>query len=199
MRLPIIALLSIVAAAACKPGVPNADATVNAATPADAKKFIDGVNDTTLRLSTAASQASWVSENFITDDTQALNARENQQLIDAIARYAKDAVKYDKVDVSPEIRRQLNLLKNSLTLATPSNPAEGEELTKIAAGLDAEYGKGKWCEDPKKSETCLDINKITNIMADSRDEKKLRQVWEGWQTISPPMKKDYARFVELSE
>ncbi len=35
-------------------------------------------------------------------------------------------------------------------------------------------------------------------MRDSRDEKKLRQVWEGWHTISPPMRKDYARFVELS-
>ena len=35
-------------------------------------------------------------------------------------------------------------------------------------------------------------------MANSRDEKRLRQVWEGWHTISPPMKKDYARFAELS-
>ena len=35
-------------------------------------------------------------------------------------------------------------------------------------------------------------------MATSRDEKQLRDVWEGWHTISPPMKKDYQRFVELS-
>ena len=35
-------------------------------------------------------------------------------------------------------------------------------------------------------------------MATSRDEKRLREVWEGWHTISPPMRKDYARFVELS-
>jgi len=35
-------------------------------------------------------------------------------------------------------------------------------------------------------------------MATSRDEKKLREVWEGWHTISPPMRKDYARFVDLS-
>jgi peptidyl-dipeptidase A len=198
MRTLGIGLLLIFAATACKPGTPNASASGNTATAADAKKFIDGVNDSTLRLSTAASQASWVSENFITDDTQAINAHENQMLIDATAKYAKEAVKFDKVEVSPDIRRELNLLKNSLTMATPSNPAEGEELTKIAAGLDATYGKGKWCEDPKKPETCLDIDKITNILADSRDEKKLRQVWEGWQTISPPMRKDYARFVELS-
>ena len=31
-----------------------------------------------------------------------------------------------------------------------------------------------------------------------RNEKELRREWEGWHTISPPMKKDYARFAELS-
>ena len=32
-----------------------------------------------------------------------------------------------------------------------------------------------------------------------RDEKRvLRAAWEGWHTISPPMRKDYQRFVELS-
>ena len=35
-------------------------------------------------------------------------------------------------------------------------------------------------------------------MATSRDEKALRAAWEGWHTISPPMRKDYERFVELS-
>jgi len=35
-------------------------------------------------------------------------------------------------------------------------------------------------------------------MATTRDEKLLREAWEGWHTIAPPMRKDYARFVELS-
>jgi peptidyl-dipeptidase A len=165
---------------------------------ADAKQFIEEVNETMLRLSNESSQAAWVSANFITDDTQALNARANKIYIDAIARFAKEATKFDRVDVPPDIRRQLNLLRLSLTMVTPSNSKEGEELTRIAASLDATYGKGKWCEDPNKPETCLDVDKVTNIMTDSRDEKRLRQVWEGWHTISPPMRKDYSRFVELS-
>src|SRR5215468_1018179 len=172
--------------------------TDTAATAADAKKFLDEVNETSLKLATESNQAGWVSENFITDDTSALNARSSQRAIDAGVRYAKDAVKFDHVDVDPVLRRQLNLLRVSLVMATPSDPKEGEELTKIAADMDGEYGKGKWCADPDKPDTCLDINKITDIMRESRDEKKLRQVWEGWHTISPPMKKDYARFAELS-
>ena len=60
------------------------------------------------------------------------------------------------------------------------------------------YGKGKWCPDPAKPQTCMNIDDVTKVMAESRNEKELRRVWEGWHTISPPMRKDYARFVELS-
>ena len=164
----------------------------------DAKKFIDDVNETTFKLALEAGQAGWVSETYITDDTAAVYARANQRIIDKVAQYAKEAVRFDKVQVAPDVRRSLELLKVSLVMATPSNPKEGEELTKIAADLDGTYGKGKWCEDPNKKESCLDINQITDVMRDSTDEKRLRQVWEGWHTISPPMRKEYARFVELS-
>jgi len=92
----------------------------------------------------------------------------------------------------------MNLLKLSLTLATPSDAKEAEEVSQIVSRLDADYGKGKWCADPAKPDDCLDIEKITEIMATSRDPKRLLQVWEGWNTVGAPMKKDYARFVELS-
>src|SRR5207249_527543 len=168
------------------------------ATVADAKKFMDDVNETIFKLALDASQAGWVSETYITDDTSAVFARANQRLIDKTAQYAKEAVRFDKLELAPDLRRGMNILKVSLVMATPSNAKEGEELTKIAAKLDATYGKGKWCADPKKPEACLDINQITDIMRESQDEKKLRQVWEGWHTISLPMRGDYARFVELS-
>src|SRR5262245_46210439 len=194
MRQIIFVLLLFVVVSGCASGT----SSNSAPTAADAKKFIDEVNQTALKLSNESSQAGWVSETYITDDTSALNARANQRLIDTVARYAKDAVRFDHTEVAPDLRRSLNLLKVGLVMATPSDPKEGEELTTIVANLDATYGKGKWCEDPKKPDSCLDINQITDIMRDSRDEKKLRQVWEGWHTISPPMRKDYARFVDLS-
>jgi peptidyl-dipeptidase A len=196
MKTHLAVLLLFFGLSAC--AARGSGANDSAANTDDPKKFLDEVNDSLLKLNVEGSQAGWVSETYITDDTSALNAKSNQRLIEATERYAKDSVKFDKADVPPDLRRQLNLLKLSLVMATPSDPKESEELTKIAANLDGEYGKGKWCSDPKKPETCLDINQITNIMRDSRDEKKLRQVWEGWNTISPPMRKDYARFVELS-
>ena len=196
MKTHLVILLLFLGLAAC--AAHSSGANDPAGNAGDVKKFLDDVNQSLLKLNVEGSQAGWVSETYITDDTSALNAKSNQRLIEATERYARDAVKFDKVEVPPDLRRQLNLLKLSLVMATPSDPKESEELTSIAAKLDGEYGKGKWCSDPKKPETCLDINQITDIMRDSRDEKKLRQVWEGWHTISPPMRKDYARFVDLS-
>jgi peptidyl-dipeptidase A len=173
-------------------------ATATTPTAADAKQFLDSVNDTMKRLQIEQNQAGWVQQNFITDDTEALQARVNQRVTDAIAKFAKESARFDKVDVPADQRRQLNLLKLALVMVTPSDPKEGEELTTIMARLESTYGKGKWCPDAAKSDTCMNIDAITKVMAESRDAAKLRQTWEGWHTISPPMRKDYARFVELS-
>ncbi|HET9830407.1 MAG TPA: M2 family metallopeptidase [Vicinamibacterales bacterium] len=187
-------VLTVLVVSACT----KRDAAAAPPTAAEAKQFLDGVNDTMQRLEIESNQAGWVQQNFITDDTEAIQARVNQRVTDAIAKYAKDAARFEKVQVPADQRRQLNLLKLALVMVTPSDPKEGEELTTIMARLESMYGKGKWCADPTKPDTCMNIDEITKVMANSRDAAKLRQVWEGWHTISPPMRKDYARFVELS-
>jgi peptidyl-dipeptidase A len=169
-----------------------------APTAADAQKFMDDANATLLAVGVVENQSGWVEETYITDDTEALNAHESQAASDAIGRLAKESTKFDHLDLSPDLRRQLNLLKLSLVMATPSDPKQAAELAAIAARLDGTYGKGKWCADPQKPENCMDIGQITDVMATSRDPKRLREVWDGWHTIAPPMRKDYARFAELS-
>src|SRR6185436_18111921 len=121
-----------------------------APTAADAQKFIDDVNASVLKLVTDQQQAEWVAENFITDDTEAIAAKANQAFIEATARYAKEAVKFDKVDVPADVRRQLNLLKIALVIAAPSDPKQSEEMTKLVSSMTAQYGKGKWCPDKGK-------------------------------------------------
>jgi peptidyl-dipeptidase A len=191
----IVLVLSIAAVACSGPRT----ASPPPAAPADAAKFLAGVNESMKRLQVEANQAGWVQQNFITDDTEAIEARVNQRVIDAIAKDAKDAVTYEHVTVPADQRRQLQLLKNALVMVTPSDPKKGEELTTIMARLESTYGRGKWCPDDRAhADTCLNIDDVTKVMADSRDPKRLRQVWEGWHTISPPMRKDYTRFVELA-
>jgi peptidyl-dipeptidase A len=189
-----VVLAVSVLAAACG-GSPTTAAPKSAS---DAKQFLGNVNNTMLRLGIQAAQAGWVAQTYITEDTEALDARATQEVIEAVARFAKEAAAYNGVEVPAEDRRQLDLLKLSLVMVTPSDPGEATELTKIASGLRSAYGRGKWCSDPAKPQTCMNIDDITKVMAESRNEAELRRVWEGWHTISPPMRKDYARFVELS-
>src|SRR5262249_41373398 len=157
----------------------------------DAKQFLATANDTTLKLGIEASRAGWVQQTYITDDTEALSAHATQLANEAGARFAKEATKYDAVNVPSDDRRQLKLLKTSLVLATPSDPKESDELSKIMARLESTYGKGKWCADASRADTCRNIDDITKIMATSREAAALRAAWEGWHTIAPPMKKDY--------
>jgi peptidyl-dipeptidase A len=169
-----------------------------AATPDEARRFLAEVNDTMLRLGVEQQQASWVYSTFITADTEALNARATQAYIDAVARYAKAAARFDAVPVGPDERRQLTLLKLALEMVTPADPKAAAELTTLASGLEAAYGRGKWCRDPKDPASCRDIEQITKILATSRREPEIREAWEGWHTIAVPMRQDYARFVELA-
>jgi peptidyl-dipeptidase A len=169
-----------------------------ARTPENVKAFLDEVNATMLKLGAEQQQAGWIYSTFITPDTEALNARANQAYIDAIAKYAKAAAAFDNATVTPEERRQLNLLKLSLELVTPSDPKDAAEVTTLASSLEATYGRGKWCKDPNNPASCYDIEKVTQILAKSRNEKEIREAWEGWHTISIPMRKDFVRFVELA-
>ena len=136
-------------------------ASTAAPTAQDAKQFLDEVDTTLTRLALDASRAGWVAQNFITEDTEALDARATQAFSDATSRCAKEAVRFDKVEVPADQRRQLNLLKVSLVLATPSDPKESEELTKLVSSMRGVYGKGKWCPDPAKPDTCMNIDDIT--------------------------------------
>ena len=108
----------------------------------DAKQFLTNVNKTMLKLGIEAAQAGWVAQNFITEDTEALDAHSNQQVIEAVARYAKEAAAYNNIQVPPDARRQLDLLKLSLVMVTPQDPGEATELTRIASGWGRAYRVG---------------------------------------------------------
>jgi peptidyl-dipeptidase A len=196
--LPLLAIASLAGGQT----MPAKKAATNASTPptaAEAKAFVEDAETKLLALANEASRASWVQSNFITDDTEALAALSNERVISASVRYAKEAARFSGMQLPPDVARKLMLLKNSLTLAAPADPKESEEVTQIAAKLEGMYGKGKYCRPEKDGkEKCLDLEDITKIMATSRDAAELADVWKGWHTISVPMKKDFARLVELS-
>ncbi|MGA3098017.1 MAG: M2 family metallopeptidase [Bryobacteraceae bacterium] len=166
------------------------------ATPEEARKFIDDAEQKLLALGVEAGRADWVQATYITDDTEALSAKIDERAIAATVDYAKQAARFDGLELDPVTDRKLKLLKLSLTIATPSDPQESEELTRIVAGMEGMYGKGKYC--PGGPETCQDLEQLSKTLGESRDPKKLLDLWTGWHAIARPMKKDFTRYVELA-
>lgn len=191
-----------------RPGMAAACLVLAAMTPAraaeapkpnveEAKKFIEEAEARLLTLSTEAERANWVQATFITADTEILAALANQRLIDATVELVKKSRRFEGLRLPPELARKLALLKVSLTLATPSDPKESEELTRVVASMEGAYGRGKYCPGGDRTK-CLDLQEITRIMATSRDPGQLLDVWRGWRTISPPMRPDFTRYVALA-
>jgi len=182
----VLCLAALLAASACSPK----------ATPGDARTFTEDAERNLLALNIDSSRADWIKDTYITDDTEAIDAKIDERAINAQVDYAKQATRFDGLSLDPVTARKLKLLKTSLTLATPKDPKESQELTQIAAGLEGTYGKGKYC--PSAPESCQDIEALTKIMAESRDPKQLLDAWTGWHAIARPMRQDFARYVALA-
>ena len=190
----LVAAALLLVTAGCRQAAP-------AGTPADIDltAFLENVNATMLRLSNEANQAEWVQATYITPDTEAISARASEAYMNAVTTFAKRAATIAAEGATPEQQRQLTVLKNALTMASPADPKESAELARLVTGMDGAYGRGKFCPPGQTSaDACLDVEEVTVILANDRHPARLREVWEGWHTIAPPMKKDYVRFVELS-
>jgi peptidyl-dipeptidase A len=166
------------------------------ATPDEARKFINDAEQKLLILGVDSAQADWIKSTYITDDTEAIAAKLDERSIAATVRYAKEATRFDGLTLDPVTARKLKLLKLSLTIATPSDPKESEELTRIVSGMEGAYGKGKYC--PSGPESCKDLEELSKTIAESRDAKELKEAWTGWHAISRPIRKDFVRYVELA-
>jgi peptidyl-dipeptidase A len=182
-------------------------ASLHAQVPAaqEAKSFLDEVDRELLRLTSAGNRAGWVQGTYITPDTEVIAAEASEALIKASTNYAKRAAGFAQVQLPADERRKMHLLATALTMAAPPDPAEAGEMARLVTSMEAAYGRGKYCPagaQPARSgdenDGCLDIEAITKILAENRDAGRLLEVWEGWHTVGSPIKKDYARFVELS-
>ncbi|HEY1271734.1 MAG TPA: M2 family metallopeptidase, partial [Terriglobales bacterium] len=97
------------------------------------------------------------------------------------------------------MQRKLKLLKLSVVAPAPNDPKDRAELARLGTWLDGTYGKGKYCpkEGPFAGQ-CLSQNEMEKAVAATRDPQVLLDLWIGWRTISPPMRDNYSRFVELA-
>ncbi len=188
-------------APAPRPAEADARPPAAAAPTADeARAFVAGVDTDLRRLWVASSRASWVAQNFITDDSEALSAGAEEASMEYLSRTIKAATRFDGLTLPEDTRRQLVLLKLASQLPAPSDARERNELAGIEVAMTGMYGKGKYCPerlagDPKKK--CLVLGDLENILEKSRKYDELLDAWRGWHAIAPPIRPLFARYAEL--
>jgi peptidyl-dipeptidase A len=164
----------------------------------EARVFLADAEARLFDLGVKGSRAQWVQENFITEDTEQISADASEQLNTLSADLAKKAERFDGLKLPPEMARKMTLLKLASGFPAPNDPALQKELAQIAASLNGDYGKGKWCPDGENGK-CLEVTAIGKLMAINRDPNELKRAWIGWHSVGAPMRQRYARMVELGD
>ena len=163
-------------------------------TVSDAEEFVAAAEERLLNLWMSAGQAAWVQQNFISKDTNAMAASANAAVMAATTELATEAAQFNSVELPDALNRKLTLLKTSLAAVAPADPVLQQELAEILAGMEAAYGQGEYCTE----EGCLDLPQMEAILAESRETDELLDAWSGWRSVSPALRHDYQRFVEIA-
>ena len=191
MHVRAVAVASMAAAVFISCGAPKVGPTV-----VDAEAFVQVAEARLLELWTRAGRAAWVQQNFISTDTNAMAASANAAVMAATTELAADAARFNGLELPEALQRKLTLLKTSLAAVAPSDPVLQQELATILASMEAAYGQGEYCSND--GEGCLDLPTMERMIAESGDTDELLELWLGWRTVSPPLRPQYERFVEIA-
>ncbi|WAC74476.1 M2 family metallopeptidase [Roseateles sp. SL47] len=188
--------LGAVAATGAVPASPPAR-KASAPTAEEAERFVKTAESRLEALLIKSQRAEWVAENFITDDTQQITAEANEELLKANGELALAARRYNGLKLPADTARKLKLMQ--LTLMIPDDQ-ERARFTRLATSMTSAYGMARYC--PQKADgskdTCLPLDELEKIMAESRDPAQLKDAWVGWHAQSKSYKQDYVRYVALS-
>ncbi len=161
-----------------------------------ADEFVARANGELLEIGKESARAGWVQLTYITPDTEALAAKASEREQAVFAKVIAESKTLGDRAMSEESTRAIALLRLALDAPAPDDPAKRAELAELETRLTSMYGAGKYC--PSGPESCRNVDEISATLASSRDWDEQLEAWTGWHSISPPMRKDYQRFVELA-
>jgi peptidyl-dipeptidase A len=165
-----------------------------AATAEGAAAFVADAERQLAELGEYVARVSWVRNTNITHDTMWLEARANTMQTELSVKLANEAARFNEVEAAPDVRRKLNLLRQGIVLPAPTRPGAAAELADITTRLDSTYATGKFDYAGRQ----ITLDDASKLLAESRDPAVTKALYEGWRTISPVMRDDYARMVEIA-
>ncbi|HET6603381.1 MAG TPA: M2 family metallopeptidase [Xanthomonadaceae bacterium] len=187
-------------AAGCNQNAAQQDTGAEAAAepkPADARSFVDQVNQQYLVVFPETAAAQWVAVTYINDDTQLLAAKAGERSLTLLKQNIEAAQKYKPLELDAATERSIKLLELATSMPAPKDPAKIAQLTQIATRMEAAYGSGRYCTGEGEQQQCRELGELEDVLRSNRDYQAQLDAWQGWHTISPPIRKDYQDFVGL--
>ncbi|MBL4871541.1 MAG: M2 family metallopeptidase [Robiginitomaculum sp.] len=173
----------------------------------EAKTFLETSAKEIETLSLRGAKIAWINNNFITEDTDWLASKVGEEFGLLSTRLANSAKRFNDLSLPADMARKMDGLKRGSNFPAPDKEGAAAEQATIQTSLNSAYGKGEFSyksKDPQfadfykdNDKNILNLGQASTIMAKSRNPEELQSVWEGWRTISPSMRKEYARMVEI--
>lgn len=160
----------------------------------EARTFLSRAESELAAMNKEAAQAYWNQATNITDETNAAAAEAGAKATKLAVSLANESKKFDVNVLPPDLARKIRILRSGITIPAPSRDGAAEELANITTRLDATYGTGKF----EYRGRMITLDEASTIIETSRNPAELKAVWEGWRTVSPAMKDDYAQMVSLA-
>ena len=166
-------------------------------TAAEAERFLADTEQRLNKLNNEQARGAWVGSNFITDDTEAIASYFAERYLTAAGEAAIGARRFNGLKLPAESARKLMLLQQTLVFA---DPKEREQYAQLQAALNGAYGKAKYCvkKDDGTADACMALGEMEKVLANSREEPKLKEMWLGWHAQSPSYKDKYTDYIGLS-
>jgi len=159
----------------------------------DAKEFLETTEARLEEFNFRAATTAWAKATNITEATNAAEALVNAEGAKLSTELSNAAKRFNDIKLPADMRRKIDGLKRGSSFPAPEKEGAADELAAIMTRLDSRYGTGKF---EYKGQT-ITLGQASDIIAKSRNPGDLQAIWEGWRTISPAMKDDYARMVEI--
>jgi peptidyl-dipeptidase A len=164
------------------------------ATPEAAQAYVEAAEAELAERSEYEARIAWVYNTYINFDTEWLLQRSDAAATEARVRLASGAGRFADTELSPDIRRKIDLLRLSLVLPAPQTEGAAAQLSEITTRLASRYSTGRI--DYQGRQVALD--ELETLMGTERDPARLEEIWTEWHQVAAPMRDDYTRMVEIA-
>lgn len=165
----------------------------------EAEAFVARVEREMNEFGEFAARTAWVRATYISFDTNWLVQRMRTEATELEVAWANEAARFNGLELEPDLRRRIEMIKLSMTLPAPSREGAADELAAITTSLGSTYSTGRvTLSTPDGGTEEVTLDELEVRMGTERDPARLQEMWTGWREVTPGMRDDYARMVAIA-